>query len=66
MHIFIVQIYIIDLYFVREVGKNMKKKIVGIFVMTLLIATAVLPVAGTIYKKSIKTFSNEKTEISVI
>jgi len=56
MHIFIVQIYIIDLYFVREVGKNMKKKIVGIFVMTLLIATAVLPVAGTIYKKSIKTF----------
>ena len=36
--------------------KNMKKKIIGIFVCMLMISTVVLPVAGTINKRE-----NEKS-----
>jgi len=36
----------------------MKKKIVGIFVMTLLIVTTVLPVAGTIEKHIVENSVN--------
>ena len=41
-------------------GKNMKKKLLGIFVITLLISTAVLPVAGTMNVIKNKTVSTKQ------